>query len=135
MSEANEAVIERFYRDVWNSWNLDAADEILSENVRFRGSLGSALEGIEDFKNYVRTVRRAFPDWHNRVDEVISSGDKVVTRVSWSGTHRGELLGVEPTGKRVEYVGAAIFGLSDGKIESGWVVGDTQELWKALGRL
>ena len=47
--------------------------------------------------------------------------------MTWSGTHLGRLLDVEPTGGRVEYVGAAIFRLADGKIEDGWVVGDTQE--------
>ncbi|HET7269898.1 MAG TPA: ester cyclase [Rubrobacter sp.] len=80
-------------------------------------------------------MRAAFPDWHNRIDELIVSGDKVVARMTWSGTHLGELLGVEPTGGRVEYVGAAIFRLAEGKIEDGWVVGDTQELWKRLGKL
>lgn len=43
--------------------------------------------------------------------------------------------GAAPTSRRVEDVGAAIFRLADGKIEDGWVVGDTQELWRALGRL
>ena len=83
----------------------------------------------------METVRAAFPDWHNRIDEMISCGDRVVTRMTWSGTHKGKLQDVEPTGERVEYVGAAIFRLEDGRIEEGWVVGDTQELWRALGRL
>ena len=135
VSGMNKALIERFYNEMWNEWNLAVADEIISDNVRFRGSLGSTLEGLENFKGYMETVRTAFPDWHNRIDELIVSGDRVVTRMTWSGTHRGRLLDVEPTGKRVEYVGAAIFRLAGGKIEDGWVVGDTQELWKALGRL
>ena len=136
MSEAaNEAVIERFYHELWNRWDLAAADEVVSEGVRFGGSLGSTLEGRESFKGYVETVRAAFPDWHNRIDEMISCGNRVVTRMTWSGTHRGRLQDVEPTGARAEYVGAAIFRLEGGMIQEGWVVGDTQELWRALGRL
>lgn len=131
----NEEIIERFYHELWNRWDLMVADEIVSEDVRFRGFLGSELEGQENFKGYVKTVRVAFPDWHNKIDEMISSGDRVVTRMTWSGTHLGRLHDVEPTGERVEYVGAAIFRLKDGEIEDGWVVGDTQELWRALGRL
>lgn len=131
----NRELIERFYYEMWNKWDLSMADEILARDVRFRGSLGSTLEGLDAFKDYMETVRAAFPDWHNRVDELIACGDKVVTRMTWSGTHRGRLMGIEPTGRRVEYVGAAIFLLKGGKIEDGWVVGDTQELWKALGRL
>jgi predicted ester cyclase len=125
LSEAtNEAVIERFYHELWNRWNLTVADEIVSEDVRFRGS---TLEGRESFKGYVETVRAAFPDWHNRIDEMISCEDRVVTRMTWSGTHRGRLQDVEPTGELVEYVGAAIFRLEGGRIEEGWVVGDTQK--------
>ncbi len=135
MAEGTERVIERFYHDLWNRWNLDVADEILAEDVRFRGTLGFTLEGREAFKGYVETVRRAFPDWHNRIDETISCGARVVTRMTWSGTHEGKLMDVEPTGARVKYVGAAIFRVADGRIEEAWVVGDTQELWRALGKL
>ena len=135
MAHTNRKTVERFYHELWNGWNLSVADEILVEDVRFRGTLGSTLEGREAFKDYVETVRKAFPDWHNRIDEIISCGERVVTRMTWSGTHEGNLRDVEPTGARVEYVGAAIFRLSEGKIVEAWVVGDTQELWRALGKL
>ena len=135
MPGGNEEIVERFYRELWNNWDLDVADEILAEELRFRGTLGSMLEGREAFKGYVETVRRAFPDWHNRIDEAITCGNRVVMRMTWSGTHEGALAGVEPTGAKVEYVGAAIFRISAGRIEEAWVVGDTQELWRALGKL
>jgi predicted ester cyclase len=134
--EDNEKVVERFYRELWNRWDLSVAHEILVEGLRFRGTLGSTLEGREAFKGYVGTVRRAFPDWHNRIDEVISCcAGRVVMRMTWCGTHEGELAGMGPTGARVEYAGAAIFRTSAGRIEEAWVVGDTQELWRALGKL
>lgn len=75
----NGKVIRRFYEELWNRWDLAVADEILSEDVRFRSSLGATLEGREAFKEYVRA---AFPDWHNRVDEMIDCGDRVVTRMT-----------------------------------------------------
>lgn len=135
MSERNVRVIERFYRELWNGWDLTVADEIVAPDIRFRGSLGNEIEGRDAFEEYVETVRAAFPNWHNRIDEVIASGEKVVTRMTWTGTHRGRLMGIEPTNRRVEYVGAAIFRISNGRITEAWIVGDTQELWKALGRL
>jgi predicted ester cyclase len=135
VTDANEKTVERFYHELWNTWDLSVANDVLAEDVRFRGTLGSTLEGRETFKGYVETVRRAFPDWHNRIDEVISCGDRVVTRMTWSGTHEGRLMDVEPTGAHVEYVGVAIFRLSERKIVEAWVVGDTQELWRALGQL
>jgi steroid delta-isomerase-like uncharacterized protein len=134
-TEENKAVIGRFYGELWNRWNLAVAEDILVPDVRFRGSLGTALRGLDEFKHYVGQVRTAFPDWHNRIDELIADGEKVVARMTWSGTHRGNLFGFPPTGRQVTYVGAAIFRLCDGKIEEGWVVGDTQQLWRALGVL
>jgi predicted ester cyclase len=135
VTDANEKTVERFYHELWNTWDLAVANDVLAEDVRFRGTLGSTLEGREAFKGYVETVRRAFPDWHNRIDEVISCGDRVVTRMTWSGTHEGRLMEVEPTGAHVLDVGVAIFRLSERKIVEAWVVGDTQELWRALGQL
>ena len=133
--EINKAVVSRFYDEVWNRWNLEVVDEILGKNLRFRGSLGSTLHGRTDFKHYVETVRAAFPDWHNRIDEMLAVADRVVTRMTWSGTHEGRFRDIQATGVRVEYAGAAFFRLSEGIIEEAWVVGDTQELWRALGKL
>jgi predicted ester cyclase len=131
----NEAVIRRFYDELWNQWRLDLADEIVAAEVRFRGSLGASNVGCDAFKGYVEGVRAAFPDWHNRIDELITAGEVVVARITCSGTHRGELFGIAPTGRRVAYPAVAIFHLADGVIEDAWVVGDTQELWRALGAL
>lgn len=131
--ERNGAVIRRFYDELWNDWQIGVAGEIVSESLRFRGSLGTECEGRDEFERYVRDIRVAFPDWHNRVDEILSSGDRVVTRMTWSGTHQGPFGDISPTGARVEYAGAAFFRLANGLIEEAWVVGDTQELWRALG--
>jgi predicted ester cyclase len=133
--EENEAVVRRFYEELWNCWRLEVADEILSSRLRFRGSLGATCEGRDAFRRYVEGVQKAFPDWHNQIDEIIAVGDRVVTRMTWCGTHRGALGDVEPTGAHVSYTGAAFFRLTKGLIEEAWVVGDTQELWRALGVL
>lgn len=129
---ANEAVVRRFYDELRNEWHLDLADEIVADSIRFRGSLGTEIEGRAEFKRYVETLRDAFPDWHNRIDEILSAGDRVATRMTWSGTHHGRLGKIEPTGAKVEYRGAAFFRLTGGVIGEAWVVGDTQELSRAL---
>jgi steroid delta-isomerase-like uncharacterized protein len=134
MSEANEAVVRRFYDQLWNRWRLDLAGEILSEALRFRGSLGTTLTGRAAFVEYAESIRAAFPAWHNRIDELLAVDDRVVTRMTWTGTHQGQFAGFEPSGARVEYVGAAFFRLTGGQIEEAWVVGDTEAFWRALRR-
>lgn len=135
MPEAHTAIVRRFYEELWNRWDLAVADEIVAEDIRFRGSLGTTVRGRDQFKAYVESVRAAFPDWRNEVDELFGAGEKVVARLTWTGTHRGELLGVPATGREVRYVGVAIFTVVGGVIEEAWVVGDTQELWRSLGLL
>jgi steroid delta-isomerase-like uncharacterized protein len=135
VSDANIAVVRRFYEELWNRGDLAVAHELLEPDIRFRGSLGTLIEGLRAFMRYVEQTRAAFPDWHNRIDELIATDEKVVARMTWTGTHRGEFLGVRPTGRTVTYVGAGIFQVRQGKIQEGWVVGDTQELWRALGVL
>lgn len=66
---------------------------------------------------------------------MLAVDDRVVTRMTWTGTQRGRLADVEPTGARVEYVGAAFFRLADGIVEEAWVVGDSGAFWCALGKL
>ncbi len=131
--QANEAVIRRFYEELWNEHQPIVAEQIIADTFRFRGTLGTTLIGRDEFKRYVEMVLTAFPDWDNKIDEILATDDRVVTRMTWSGTHQGRLGNIEPTRARVHYCGAGFFRLSDGVIGEAWIVGDTQELWRALG--
>jgi steroid delta-isomerase-like uncharacterized protein len=131
--ESNEALARRFYLELWNEWNLTVADEILAADLRFRGTLGSSAVGIDSFKAYFEFARDAFPDLHAQIDELIVAGDAVIARLTWSATHAGETFGIPATGRRWSYVGVGIFRLKSGRIQDAWVVGDTQEFWRAIG--
>ena len=129
---ASEILVRRFYDELWNAWRLDLAGEIVASDLRFRGSLGMTASGRAEFLEYVESVRSAFPDWHNEVEDLITAGGRVAARLTWTGTHRGEFAGLEATGRRVEYAGAALFTVRDELIAEAWVVGDTQRFWRAL---
>ena len=111
---------------------VPAIIELIAPAVSFRGSLGISVQGRASFVEYVRFVRRAFPDFHNTIEELIAQGDKVVARLTYSGTHQGELFGISATGRRVTYAGMATFRIVDGQIEEGWVLGDTRGLIEQL---
>jgi steroid delta-isomerase-like uncharacterized protein len=117
-------LVRRYYEALWNHWEFAQADELIAEGIAFRGSLGQTVQGREGFKEYMRTVRRAFPDFHNRLEELVAEGDRVVARLTYTGTHAGELLGIPPTGRRVSYEGVALFRVASGQIAEGWVLGD-----------
>ena len=132
MSEKNKAIIRRYYEDLWNPWNLEAANALISPEMEFRGSLGITVRGIEGFHGYMSTVRSAFPDFHNRVEDLVAEGDKVVARLTYTGTHQGEIFGLAPTGRSIIYPGIAVFRVSGDKIVEGWVMGDRWALFQQL---
>ena len=129
---AHKALVHRYYDELWNRWRLELADELLAADVRFRGSLAVEVEGVEAFRGYVGLVRAAFPDFHNTVEELVAEDDRVVARLTYRGTHRGPLFGIAPTGRPVSYAGSAWFRFRDGRIASGFVVGDTGRLLREL---
>jgi len=129
----NVITVRRFHCELWNGWNLAVADAILAPDLRFRGSLGYSSAGIQGFKDYFQQARDAFPDLHSEIHELIDAGDVVVARVIWGATHTGEIFGIRPTGRKWSYVAASIFHFAAGRIVGAWVVGDTQEFWRALG--
>jgi predicted ester cyclase len=116
--------IERFYDDMWNRFDTTVFAQILHPDIRFRGSLGQIKVGFDEFASYVEYIERFAPDFHNEIVSTVSEGDRVFARLSYTGTHRGEVFGIAPTGRRFEYAGAALFTFSDRLIRDVWVLGD-----------
>jgi steroid delta-isomerase-like uncharacterized protein len=127
-------LIRRYYSDLWNAWSTAALAELISPDIVFRGSIGTAVKGIEEFKQYVNRIRAAFPDFHNQIEELVSEGDKVVARLTYTGTHRGALFSFPASGRKVTYQGMAIFQFREGKIVSGFVLGDTESLKRQIAQ-
>ena len=121
---SNQQIIRRYYEELWNRWDLALLDELIAEDIAFRGSLGVTVKDRAGFRQYLELVRGAFPDFHNAIEELLEAGDRVVARLTYRGTHRGELFGIPATGKQVTYSGIAIFRLVEGRIVEGFVLGD-----------
>ena len=80
-----------------------------------------------------RCSARALPDWHSDVHQLIAEGDIVVERFTASGTHTGELMGAQPTGKTITLAGIQIFRLQGDKIVERWGRLDEVGLLRQLG--
>ncbi len=122
MSEKNQAVIRRFYADVFaaGKMNIAAIDQHLTEN--FMGhDLPSGLNGRAGYKKFVGMFAASFSKTTPiEAHQVISSGDKVVVRWSSAGTHTGEFMGIPATGQWITLKGIDIFRLAEGKIVDLW---------------
>lgn len=77
--------------------------------------------------------RGAFPDLHITLDEVIAEGDFVAGRSTARGTHRGEFMGMQSTGKSISMPTLTMVRLRDGKIAESWVKNDVTALMRQLG--
>ena len=84
-----KALIQHYYEDMWNRWNFALAEELLDASIVFRGSLRTEVRGRASFVEYMRTVRSAFPDFHNHVEELIADGESVAARLSIRSTYNG----------------------------------------------
>ncbi len=100
MSEENKRFMRRFVKEVINQKNLAALDELVAdeflEHLPFSGQ-GPGRAGLKDA---ISAFVSAFPDLHWTIDEQIAEGEKVVSRFTMTGTHRGEFLGIPATGRR-----------------------------------
>jgi predicted ester cyclase len=127
-----KSLILRYYSELWNAWSTPALEELISRNIVFRGSIGTAVNGIGEFKQYVNRIRAAFPDFHNHIEELISEDDKVVARLTYTGRrivwffrNRNESL----------LLRHCYLSLSGGKIVSGHVLGDTESLKRQIAQV
>jgi steroid delta-isomerase-like uncharacterized protein len=117
-------LVEGFYQRIWNNGDVDAASELLSPDFSFRGSLGNEMRGHEEFKSYVRSVRGALADYHCEILSCVAEGNQAFAKMRFSGRHVAPFRGYEPTGRIVQWLGAALFRFEDSAIAALWVLGD-----------
>ena len=130
---SNEAVVARFIEEVINQGRLNAADEIVAQDFIELDPLPGQRQGREGLKEVIAMLRTAFPDIRWVTDETISAGEKVVTRFTWTGTHRGPFLGIPPTSKPVRVKGVVIDRVVSGKMTDSRILMDTLGLMQQLG--
>jgi steroid delta-isomerase-like uncharacterized protein len=126
-------LVASFYADIWNEGDLSAVPTLLREDFTFRGSLGAERTGHDGFAAYVTMVRGALADYRCDVLDLVAEDQRAFARMRFSGLHVGEFLGFAPTGRRIEWLGAALFTMGeDGRIADLWVLGDVATLTAQL---
>jgi steroid delta-isomerase-like uncharacterized protein len=134
MSVQNQALARRIFEDVWSGGKLEYIDQLFSpEFVGHPTGLDDEIRGPGGTKEFVARFREAFPDIAFTVEDQMAEGDTVVTRWRAYGTHDGELMGIEPTGRRATVTGITIQQFRDGKVMEGWTNWDTLGLLTQLG--
>jgi hypothetical protein len=136
--ERNKAIVRRFQEALEGG---DAAltertiDELVDPDVLIRTPLPIDSTGPAALKEVLGRLHRAFPDLHIEIDDLIAEGDKVVSRNTVTGTHRGDYMGLAPTGRGVTYDEIFIVRFADDRIVETWGVVDVAAQMRQLGVL
>jgi predicted ester cyclase len=125
--EDNKAVV-RSYLERVNARDLASLDAFFAAQIVANGQ---SLSGTE-YIHLLAPLFAALPDVRITLEEVIAEGDTVAGRGTFRGTHRGELLGIAPTGKDVAFSATGMWHLRDGKITDLWF---NRDMLSVLGQL
>lgn len=125
-------LVESFYEDLWNRQDRSRLPNILAPNFRFRGSLGIEKSGPEEFWEYVEFIVAPLGEYRCDIDDIVVDGDRAFAKMWFSGVHRGEMLGIPASGRRIGWAGAALFRAEEGVLTELWVLGDLVGLERSL---
>lgn len=129
----NTSVVRRFNDEVISQGKLDAVDDLMAPAFVDRSPFPGLSADREGVKMLFGGLRRAFPDLTATVHDQVAEGDKVATRKTLAGTHRGDLWGIPATGRQVAFGVIDILRVVDGKMVEHWTVVDQLGLMQQLG--
>ena len=125
--ENNKALVRRFFEEVWKEGNLAAVDEILAPDFVDRSLLPGQEPSREGYKRSIIAFRAAFSFADLTIEAQIAEGDMVVTKFSMRCIHRGEFLGVPPSGEEATYASIRIHRIVGGQVTDEWSEGNLVE--------
>ena len=126
--QENKALVRRFV-EAYNNRNLDAFDDLLAPDY-FDQTSQVDKKGLIQLMNM---AFKGFPDFKETIEDIIAEGDKVWARITFTGTHKGEFMGIAPTDKKVTTEMVDIFRIANGKLIEYRDVNNNLDFFKKLG--
>lgn len=133
MSEQNKTLFRRFVDEAVNGKNTDVIDEFMAPDMVDHNLMPGVAPGLEGMKNLMKMFADAFPDIHATIDLLIAEGDLVVGRMTTTGTHKTDFMGIPATGKQVKFTEIHIVRIVNGKAVEHWGNSDDMALMQQLG--
>lgn len=134
MSPDNNSIVRRLYEEVWNKRRLEVLSELVSPSHALHGpNFSGSSVGPEAYKRQVALFLASFPDLRWTIEATVTEKDKVAVVWNFTGTHKGEYMGVPATNKKVSVDGITIHEIGNGKIMDSYVNLDTWGLMQQIG--
>jgi len=133
----NIETVRRFYQHLDGFLNEADHREFVglwaADSRRFGGSADESSP-IEQMEPFLKSWYTAFPDLKHQVLSVVANDDYVVVKIRYTGTQRGEFMGIQPSGKRIDCKGMHMLKVADGKIAELHFIDDDLTMFNQLGR-
>jgi predicted ester cyclase len=136
MSMVTNENLETFRRLIevgFNEGKLHELDKLVAPDFVEHQYLGES--GPQGVKSLIGQLRTAFPDLNMTIEDTVSSGDKVWARLRCQGTHKGPLMGIPPTGRKIDTTALEVCRFSRGRLVEHWGVPDRFAAMSQLGIL
>ena len=133
MTENNKALVRRMEEELFNKRNLDAVDTFIAPGYVLRTAADGTPNGRDAIRSSIAGYLQGFPDLRITIDQLLAVDDRVVGCFTFSGTHRGELFGMPPTGRSIAVRQIAIYRIAGGRVVEEWEVSDQLGLMQQLG--
>ncbi len=127
--ENNKEIVRRWIES-YNNRKLDFDEFIAPDYVDHTNKVDR-----EGLKQLFQMGLNSFPDWRETIEDIIAEGDKVWVRLSYTGTHKGEFMGLPPTGNKITSKAVDIYRIVNGKLAEYWNVTDNIGLFKPMGAI
>jgi steroid delta-isomerase-like uncharacterized protein len=132
-SEAAKAVVRRNTEEVQNKGDFDVFEDLFADDFVDHTPQQDTSPDKAGVRILYSVLRAAFADFHAVIHWQTAEGGLVTTYKTYHGTHRGEFLGVAPTGRKVQFESVDAMRVVDGKITEHWGVGNLLSLMWQLG--
>lgn len=129
----NKDIVRRFLEEVVNKGNQSLADELIASDFVDHNPLPGLPPNKDGFKQSFVIFHDTFPDMHYEIDDIIAEEDKVVVRWTATGTQKGELMGIPPTGRSISVTGMDIFRIVNNQLAELWLSWDQLGMMQQLG--
>ncbi|HEX6710720.1 MAG TPA: ester cyclase [Rubrobacter sp.] len=131
--EENKAQFRRMYEEGLNQGNLAVTDQLIDPECLDHEAHPGGDRGPEAMRALITMLRTAFPDLHFSIEQLVAEGDTVAGRLTMSGTHKGPLMGMPPTGRSLRQNHMHFVRFRDGKAVEHWGVRDDVSMMQQLG--
>ena len=123
----------RFYETVINGQNLEAVEQFVDQSYPGHSVPPGLPPGPQGLRMFLSMFFDAFPDSNVTIESMIAEGDMTATRLTYTGTHKGEFQGIPPTGKSIAIPAIDLARFEDGKLVDHWGGPDQMSLMVQLG--